>query len=247
MGIGGEDRLELRVGEGVHVVLDEHLEQALLADLADVVARAALTVEQQPEGHAGVVQDPGEPLGLALHALVERGEVSDEPDVLHRLLAGVGDREVESLGPASAPSRGLAVGVALHGEVLQRLLQQRIHVAPLDERAAHVDDRAHRLDPRGAAVDARHARRALPDALRTVDPREDVLGLARARLLERARRGDQRGRTDEAGRSATGQADTQIAHSMQSSRRTNGWPSSGRAAAGTSLTRMSGCSSGKRS
>ena len=40
---------ELRVGEGAHVVLDEHLEQALLADLADVVARAALAVEQQPE------------------------------------------------------------------------------------------------------------------------------------------------------------------------------------------------------
>ena len=102
MGIGGEDRLELRVGEGVHVVLDEHLEQALLADLADVVARVALTVEQQPERHARVVQDRGEPLRLALHALVERGEVSDEPEVLHRLLAGVGDREVESLGPAGA-------------------------------------------------------------------------------------------------------------------------------------------------
>ena len=49
MGIGGEDRRELRVGEGVHVVLDEHLEQALLAGLADVVARVALAVEQQPE------------------------------------------------------------------------------------------------------------------------------------------------------------------------------------------------------
>ena len=145
------------------------------------------------------MQDLGEPLRLALHSLVERGEVSDEPDVLHRLLAGVGNREVESPGPASASSRGLAVGVPLHGEVLERPLQRRIHVAPLDERATHVDDRPHRLDPRGAAVDARHARRALPDAFRTVDPREDILALARARLLERARSRDQRGRTDEAG------------------------------------------------
>ena len=71
--------------------------------------------------------------------------------------------------------------------------------------------------------------------------------LERGSSSERAAATSAAGPTKPVAGAPTGQADTQIPHSMQSSRRTNGWSSSGRAAAGTSLTRMSGCSSGKRS
>ncbi len=82
VGIGGEDRLVLRLAEHRHVLLDEQLEQALLADPAHVVAGVALALVQQSKRHAGVVQDPRDGLRGELHPLVERGEVADEPDVL---------------------------------------------------------------------------------------------------------------------------------------------------------------------
>ena len=71
-----------RLAERVQVLLDEQLEQALLADPAHVVAGVALALVEQPERHAGVVQDPCDGLRGALHALVEGREVADEPDVL---------------------------------------------------------------------------------------------------------------------------------------------------------------------
>ena len=55
--IGREDGLELGLGEHAHVLLDQHLEQALLADPAHVVAGVALAVVEQAERDAGVVQD----------------------------------------------------------------------------------------------------------------------------------------------------------------------------------------------
>ena len=103
--VGGEDRLELRVAERAHVLLDQQLEQPLLADPAHVVAGVALALVEQPERHAGVVEDPRDGLRGELHALVEGGEVADEPDVLHGLLARVRDLEVEALGPAGAHAR----------------------------------------------------------------------------------------------------------------------------------------------
>ena len=115
-----------------------------------------------PKLDAGAVQDARDAARGLLRALVEGGEVADEPEVLDGLLARVGDLEVQSLGPARAHTAGLAVGVALLGEVLQRVLQHRLHRALVDELAPPLHDRRHVLDADGAGLDAGHARRARP-------------------------------------------------------------------------------------
>ncbi len=56
--IGGHDAVELASGEGLDVVLGERLEQPLLADPADVVARVALAVVEDPEVDLGAVEQP---------------------------------------------------------------------------------------------------------------------------------------------------------------------------------------------
>ena len=88
--------------EHAHVLLDEHLEQSLLADPAHVVAGVALALIEQAERHARVVEDAGDRPRGALHALVKGGEVADEPHVVDRLLAGIRDLEVQRLGPPGA-------------------------------------------------------------------------------------------------------------------------------------------------
>ena len=153
------------LAERLQVLLDEHLEQALLADPAHVVAGIALTLVEQPKRDAGVVEDARDGPRRRLRALVEGREVADEPHVFDGLLARVRDLEIQPLGPAGAHARGLALRVALAAEVLQRLLQQWVHLALVDQAAAHVDDRQHVLDPDRTGLDARHARRARPQDL----------------------------------------------------------------------------------
>ena len=144
-GISGEDLLEAGAAERLHVLLGEHLEQALLADPAHVVAVVALAVEEHPEVHARVAQDVRQAARQHLEPLVERGEVADEPQVLHRLLAGVLDGEAELACPPGAHPARLAERVALAG---------RRSGAPAGRRA--------RSRPRRQAggADARSCRRA---------------------------------------------------------------------------------------
>ena len=59
MRIGGEDLLEVGLAERLHVLLDQQLEEAFLADPADVVAGVALGLVQQAEVHLGLVSGSG--------------------------------------------------------------------------------------------------------------------------------------------------------------------------------------------
>ena len=70
------------------LLLGERLEQPLLANPADIVAGVALAVVEDPEIDTGSVQQPGERLGDALGARIERRVVADEPEHVDRLARG---------------------------------------------------------------------------------------------------------------------------------------------------------------
>ena len=57
MRVGGDDRLELRLGEGLLVLVAQHLEQTLLANAAHVVAGVALGLVEQAKIEAGLRED----------------------------------------------------------------------------------------------------------------------------------------------------------------------------------------------
>ena len=104
----------------------------------------------------------------------------------------------------------------------------RIGSMPAGQRSTHAMHVVHCQTPSGRLIHAKTSSRALE------------LGSS----SERAAATSAAGPTNPV--AATGHADKQSAHSMQSSRRTNGWSPSGRAPRGISLTRMSGRSAGKR-
>ena len=99
------------------------------------------------------------------HPLVEAGEVADEPQVPDGLLAGVLDLELEALGPPGPLPGRLPEAVALGGEVLERVLEGRLHAPLVDEGPAHLDDGRDVLDADRAGLDAGHAGRAGPEGL----------------------------------------------------------------------------------
>jgi hypothetical protein len=98
-------------------------------------------------------------------ALVEGGVVAHEPQVADGLLAGVFDREVELLRPPRPHAGRLAEGVPLGGQVLEGVLEGRLHPALVDEGAPELDDGRDVLDPHRADLHAGHARRARPQRL----------------------------------------------------------------------------------
>ena len=102
---------------------------------------------------------------------------------------------------------------------------------PAGQRSTHAMHVVHCQTPSGRLIHARTSSRSLE----------------RGSSSERAAATSAAGPTKPVSAPATGQADTQRAHSRQSSKRTNARSSARCAAGGTSLTRMSGCSSGKRS
>src|SRR4030067_2520959 len=78
--VGGEDPLEVTAGDRLDVALGEIREEALLPGPPNVVPRAALRLEEQPEVHSRAVEDPGERLRHPLVARIEGRIVADEPE-----------------------------------------------------------------------------------------------------------------------------------------------------------------------
>ena len=124
--------------------------------------RVVLRFVQQAVIDARVVEDPGENPGALLQPLVEAREISDEPEVLHGLFAGVGDLEVQPACPPVPVRARAPKGVALRSQVLQSLLQAGVHGPGVDKTAAQLDDGGHVLDAHRADVNAVHARRTGP-------------------------------------------------------------------------------------
>ena len=183
VGVGREDLVEAGLPEGGHVLLDEHLVEALLADPADVVAGVALVLVEDAEVDAGVVENPGQRAGQLGDPFVEAGVVADEPQVADGLGAGVLRLEVEALGPPGPLAGRLPEAVALGGQVLQGVLQARLHLPLVDQRPAQLDDRRDVLDAHGAGLDAGHARRAGPQRL-GLDDVAGQLRVPRGRLVK---------------------------------------------------------------
>ena len=90
--VGRHDPPEAGLRQLADVVLDEHLEQPLLAGPPDVVAGVALAFVEDPEVDVGRLEDAGHEARRLLDADVERGEVADEPQPVDLLRAGVADR-----------------------------------------------------------------------------------------------------------------------------------------------------------
>ncbi|HEX9357858.1 MAG TPA: hypothetical protein VF933_29080 [Streptosporangiaceae bacterium] len=130
--VGCEDLVEGRAAERLHVLLGEQLEQALLADPAHVVTVVALAVEEHAEVNACVPQDVRQPARQHLEPLVEGREVADEPQVPHRLLAGVLHAEAELTGPPGPHPARFAERVALLGVALEYLLDGRLDLTRVD-------------------------------------------------------------------------------------------------------------------
>ena len=160
--IGGDDGPVLRLGESLQVLVPEHLEEALLADAADVVAGVALGLVEEAEVEAGLGEDLRRLPGDLLAARVVGGVVADEPEILHRLLAGVLDLEAGALDPPGAHPVGLAEGIAVAGEVREHVLHRALHRALADEVAAERDDERDLFVPDRAAGHAGHAGGAGP-------------------------------------------------------------------------------------
>src|SRR6202044_2356999 len=98
-------------------------------------------------------------------AWIERRLAADEPELVDRLLARVGDLEIELLGPAAAAALVLAERVAGLVDHLQRRLQVGVELALLDQPATQLVDDRRLLDPDRADLDAGVALHARPDGL----------------------------------------------------------------------------------
>ena len=133
MGVGGEDLGELGLPEGGQVLLQEHLEEALLPHPAHVVPGVALVLVEDAEVDAGVVEDLGQGSGQATEPLFEAGVVAHEPEVLDRFLAGVLHREVQALRPPGPHPGRLPEGVPLGGQVLEGVLEGGVHRPLVDQ------------------------------------------------------------------------------------------------------------------
>ena len=129
--VGRHDPPEAGLRELPDVVLDEHLEQALLARPPDVVAGVALALVEDPEVDAGRLEDAGHEAGRVLDPDVERGEVADEPQPVDVLPARVADRRRRGR-PSTWPARpaGLAERVALLGEAGEGRLEPGLDDRP---------------------------------------------------------------------------------------------------------------------
>src|SRR6185369_8080280 len=99
--------------------------------------------------------------------------VAHEPEDLRRARADVLHLEVEVLRPAPALALRLAEGVSGGVDRLEGLLQLAVHVALLDEGAAHLVDDRDVLDPDRADLDTGHALHAGPEGL-GLDRAEDL-------------------------------------------------------------------------
>ncbi len=182
-------RLNSHAGDRLDVLLRERAEEPFLAGAAHVVAGGLLRLEEDPDVDAGVVEDARERLGVALVARVERRVVADEPEDVDRLLARVLELEVELLRPARPLALRLAEGVAGRVDRLERGLEQRVHLAALDELAAQLVDDRHVLDPDRADLDAGHALHARPERLLSDDAAGDRLRDVEERPAAERRRG----------------------------------------------------------
>ena len=155
--VAGDDAVELAAGEGLDVVLRERLEQPLLAGPSHVVAGVALPVVEDAEVHAGSGEQARERTRDALRARIEARVVADEPHHVDRLLAGIGDLEVELVDPAPAPPPRLPERVPRAVDRLERRLEVRVELPLLDQPAPQLVDDRRLLDPDRADLDTRVA------------------------------------------------------------------------------------------
>ena len=102
MRVRGHDLLELRRAEDGQVLLHQELVEPLLAHPAHVVARVPLAVIEDAEVESQPLEDPRHRARQLLEARVVGGVIPHEPEILHRLLAGVLDLKGKPLGPAPA-------------------------------------------------------------------------------------------------------------------------------------------------
>src|SRR3989338_7763704 len=91
VGIGRDDLFEPGPGESRGVLLRQQLIQSLLADAANVVARVALSLVQDPEVEPRGVQYPGRGARDRLQARFVGRVIYYEPENLDRLLARILD------------------------------------------------------------------------------------------------------------------------------------------------------------
>ena len=162
------------------------VKSALLADPSHVAAGVPLGVVEDSVVDAGLAEHPRERLGDLLVARVERGVVAEEPEELGRLLADVLHLERQVARPAPALALRLPERVARGVDRLERALEERVHLAALDELAAHLVDHRDVLDPDWADLDAGHALHARPERLGLDRVAEDGLArLVQGRNVER--------------------------------------------------------------
>ncbi len=121
-------------------MLDQALEQTLLADAPYVVACGLLALVQQGEIHAGSAQDPSHGLADFLIAWIERGIIADEPKHLGGLLTNVFDLEFQLAGPSRALACTFIEAVASVGDSTEGTLKQGIELTTFDQLAAHLHD-----------------------------------------------------------------------------------------------------------
>src|SRR5258708_27868461 len=141
------------------------LVQTFLAHAPHVVAGIDFGLVQNAEVDAGALQQPRKGLGYLLIAGVERRVVADEPQQVDRLLARIFYGKGQTLGPRAALAFRLAKRVTELVDGLQGLLQQRIHLAALDELASHLNDDRHMLARDRTYCDTRHAGSTGPQRL----------------------------------------------------------------------------------
>ena len=173
--VGGDDALE-RLG-ALHlldVVAREFLVKALFADAAHVVARRLLALVQQREVFACGLEEPRHRLADLLVARIEGGEVADEPQRRGGILADVLDAELERLRPLRALARVLAEAVAGVADLHDRVAQQGVHRALLDEMPAHAHDEGRMFDADRADLLAGAAGAAGPERLRRDDAADEI-------------------------------------------------------------------------
>ena len=139
--------------------------RALLRRPAARRCRRSIRLIENAEIDLGLVQQRGEGLRDLLIARIEGGVIADEPQHVHRFLAGVLDRKGQRLAPGAALALGLAERIAGLVNGLQGLGEQRVHGAVLDQLAPHLHDDGHVLDGDRTNLDAGHAGAAGPQGL----------------------------------------------------------------------------------
>ena len=165
--VGGDDGLELAFAQRRRVLFDQNLEQTLFPDAAGVVSRRSVRLRTECRNPARPSGTP--PLSARVISTQRRavgGVIADEPQVFHRLLARILDLRRQRLGPAGPRPLRLAKGVAVASQVGQRILQELVHAAFVDQVAAHVDDRVEVLDQHRALLRRRPGRWCRPRAPR---------------------------------------------------------------------------------